>query len=43
MLMNEYELSWPNGADFDPETLHHWPQYKDELTARAQSWEQILA
>lgn len=36
-------LSWPNGADFDPETLRNWPKYKDELAARAQSWEQIFA
>jgi len=20
-------LEWPNEADFDPETLHNWPQY----------------
>jgi len=19
-------LQWPNGADFDPETLHDWPK-----------------
>jgi hypothetical protein len=32
-------LSWPNGADFDAETLRNWPEYKDELAARAASWE----
>ncbi len=31
-------LVWPNGADFDPATLHDWPQVKDELAARAQAW-----
>ena len=27
-------LEWPTGADFDPETLHDWPQYKDEIVER---------
>lgn len=36
-------LTWPNGADFDPETLRNWPQYKDELAARAQQWDLVLA
>jgi hypothetical protein len=22
---------WPNGADFDPATLHDWPEYEDEM------------
>ena len=28
-------LVWPNGADFDPATLHEWPQVRDELVKRA--------
>jgi hypothetical protein len=31
-------LVWPNGADFDPATLHDWPQLRDELAARARTW-----
>jgi hypothetical protein len=31
-------LVWPNGADFDPATLHDWPQVRDELVARARTW-----
>ncbi|MGH7572544.1 MAG: DUF2442 domain-containing protein [Gemmatimonadota bacterium] len=34
-------LVWPNGADFDPYTLHDWPRFVDELTERARSWEEI--
>jgi hypothetical protein len=31
-------LTWPNGADFDPTTLHDWPEVSSELASRAQAW-----
>jgi hypothetical protein len=30
---------WPNGADFDPATLHDWPQLRDEFARRASEWD----
>lgn len=31
-------LVWPNDADFDPATLHDWPNVCEELARRAREW-----
>jgi uncharacterized protein DUF2442 len=36
-----HTLVWPNGADFDPATLHDWPVYEAALRERARSWEAL--
>jgi hypothetical protein len=31
-------VTWPNGADFDPETLHDWPEHQGAFVAQAKRW-----
>ena len=36
-------LVWPNGADFDPATLHDWPSHAREFAKMAERWESATA
>ncbi|HEX2164650.1 MAG TPA: DUF2442 domain-containing protein [Thermoanaerobaculia bacterium] len=31
-------LVWPNGADFDPATLHDWPRVGEAMRRLAERW-----
>ncbi len=33
-----HTLVWPNGADFDPATLHDWTELLPELESRVRQW-----
>lgn len=34
-----HTVTWPNGADFDPATLHDWPAHEAAFRELAQRWE----
>jgi hypothetical protein len=36
-------LVWPNGTDFDPATLHDWPEYEHEFQEMARRWDPVQA
>jgi hypothetical protein len=36
-------LVWPNGADFDPATLHDWPANEQAFRELARRWQSVEA
>jgi len=38
-----HTLVWSNGADFDPATLHDWPEHVEALLTRARQWDSVAA
>ena len=38
-----HTLVWSSGADFDPATLHDWPEHEQEFKIAAKRWRQSHA
>ena len=38
-----HTIVWPNGADFDPATLHDWPSHEAAFRELARRWEPASA
>lgn len=36
-----HTLVWPNGADFDPATLHDWPDHEAAMVDLARRWASV--
>ena len=36
-----HTLVWPNGADFDPATLHDWPEHERAFQDMARRWDAV--
>lgn len=38
-----HTLVWPNGADFDPATLHDWPEVGAAFAEKTRNWQRTSA